>query len=171
MSSCGFQCDFQHRWIAQQQISPVSVYCVGAGCHVLCYGVTVNGQGNTATSRHLCDKTSDVKSDTKTWTKNKIYLGKNKEQWFQIKWTVLSEDTLSDNMRGRPWRDSCRRRGSSSRPPSWWRCPCHRDRDVPPARSSGCTHQTLSATTITRKCSIATEYHIRTCHFKDDKKF
>ena len=27
---------YQHQWIAQRQVGPVSVYCDGVGCHVLC---------------------------------------------------------------------------------------------------------------------------------------
>ena len=43
MGSCVFQCDVPHKWIAQQQVGPVSVYCVGMGCHVLClrHGISV----------------------------------------------------------------------------------------------------------------------------------
>ena len=36
MGSCVFQCDVPHQWIAQRQVGLVSVYCGGAGCHVLC---------------------------------------------------------------------------------------------------------------------------------------
>ena len=36
LGSCVFQCDVPHQWIAQQQVGPVSVYCNGMGCHVLC---------------------------------------------------------------------------------------------------------------------------------------
>ena len=36
LNSCVFQCDVPHQWIAQRQVGPVSVYCDGAGCHVLC---------------------------------------------------------------------------------------------------------------------------------------
>ena len=31
MGSCVFQCDVPHQWIAQRQVSPVSVYCDGVG--------------------------------------------------------------------------------------------------------------------------------------------
>ena len=31
-----FQCDIPHQWIAQQQFGPVSEYCGGVGCHILC---------------------------------------------------------------------------------------------------------------------------------------
>ena len=43
MGSCVFQCDVPHQWIAQRQVSPVSVYCEGVGCHVLClrHGIPV----------------------------------------------------------------------------------------------------------------------------------
>ena len=65
MGSCVFQCDVPHRWIAQRQVGPVSVYCDGVGCRVLClrHGISVwqhNGQSTTATSRHRRDMTSDV---------------------------------------------------------------------------------------------------------------
>ena len=65
MGSCVFQCDVPHRWIAQRQIGPVSVYCDGVGCRVLClqHGISVwqhIGQSTTATSRHRRDMTSDV---------------------------------------------------------------------------------------------------------------
>ena len=67
MGSCVFQCDVPHPWIAQRQVSPVSVYCDGVGCHVLClrHGIPVwqhTGQSTTATSRHCRDMTSDVKA-------------------------------------------------------------------------------------------------------------
>ena len=60
-----FQCDVPHQWIAQRQVGPVSVYCDGVGCHVLClrHGISVwqhIGQSTTATSRHRRDMTSDV---------------------------------------------------------------------------------------------------------------
>ena len=66
MGSCVFQCDVPHQWIAQRQVAPVSVYCDGVGCHVLClrHGISVLwqhiGQSTTATSRHRRDMTSDV---------------------------------------------------------------------------------------------------------------
>ena len=65
MGSCVFQCDVPHQWIAQRQVGPVSVYCDGVGCRVLClrHGISVwqhIGQSITATSRHLRDMTSDV---------------------------------------------------------------------------------------------------------------
>ena len=65
MGSCVFQCDVPHRWIAQRQVGPVSVYCDGVGCRVLClrHGISVwqhIGQSATATSRHRRDMTSDV---------------------------------------------------------------------------------------------------------------
>ena len=58
-------CDVPHKWIAQRQVGPVSVYCDGVGCHVLClrHGISVwqhIGQSTTATSRHRSDMTSDV---------------------------------------------------------------------------------------------------------------
>ena len=31
-----FQCDIPHQWIAQRQFDPVSEYCGGVGCHILC---------------------------------------------------------------------------------------------------------------------------------------
>ena len=60
MGSCVFQCDVPHRWIAQRQVGPVSVYCDGVGCRVLClrHGISVwqhIGQSTTATSRHRRD--------------------------------------------------------------------------------------------------------------------
>ena len=65
MYSCVFQCDVPHQWIAQRQVGPVSVYCDGVGCRVLClrHGISVwqhIGQSTTATSRHRRDMTSDV---------------------------------------------------------------------------------------------------------------
>ena len=65
MGSCVFQCDIPDQWIAQRQAGPVSLYCEGMGCHVLClrHGIAVwqhIGQSTTATSRHRCDITSDV---------------------------------------------------------------------------------------------------------------
>ena len=65
MGSCAFQCDVPHRWIAQRQVGPESVYCDGVGCRVLClrHGISVwqhIGQSTTATSRHRRDMTSDV---------------------------------------------------------------------------------------------------------------
>ena len=65
MGSCVFQCDVPHQWIAQLQVGPVSVYCDGVGCRVLCLqnGISVwqhIGQSTTATSRHRRDITSDV---------------------------------------------------------------------------------------------------------------
>ena len=65
MGSCVFQCDVPHQWIAQRQVGPVSVYCDGLGCRVLClrHGISVwqhIGQSITATSRHRRDMTSDV---------------------------------------------------------------------------------------------------------------
>ena len=57
MGSCVFQCDVQHQWITQRQVCPVSVYCDGVGCHVLClrHGIPMwqhIGQSTIATSRH-----------------------------------------------------------------------------------------------------------------------
>ena len=65
MGSCVFQCDDPHQWIAQRQVGPVSVYCDGVGCHVLClrHGIPVwqhIGQSTTAISRHRRNMTSDV---------------------------------------------------------------------------------------------------------------
>ena len=41
MGSCVFTCNISRRWIIQQQVDPVSVYCDGVGCRVLClYSVT-----------------------------------------------------------------------------------------------------------------------------------
>ena len=36
MGSCVFQCDVPHKCIAHTQVGPVSVYCDGVWCHVLC---------------------------------------------------------------------------------------------------------------------------------------
>ena len=63
MGSC--VCDVPHQWIAQRQVGPVSVYCDGVGCHVLCLRLSIamwqhTGQSTTATSRHCRDMTSDV---------------------------------------------------------------------------------------------------------------
>ena len=65
MGSCVFQCDVPHQWIAQRQVGPVSVYCDGVGCRVLCLqqGISVwqhIGQSTTATRMHRRDMTSDV---------------------------------------------------------------------------------------------------------------
>ena len=65
MGSSVFQCDVPHQWIAQRKVGPVSVYCDGVGCHVLClwHGIPVwqhIGQSTTATSRQRRDLTSDV---------------------------------------------------------------------------------------------------------------
>ena len=65
MGSCVFQCDVPHQRLAQRQVGPVSVYCDGVGCRVLClrHGISVwqhIGQSTTATSRHRRDMTSDV---------------------------------------------------------------------------------------------------------------
>ena len=65
MGSCVFQCDVPHQWIAQRQVGPVSVYCDGVGCHVLClrHGIPVwqrSCQSTNATSRHRRDMTSVV---------------------------------------------------------------------------------------------------------------
>ena len=65
MGRCVFHCYVPHQWIAQQQVGPVSVYCDGMGCHVLClwHDIAVLqhiDQSTTATNRHLrCS--SDVK--------------------------------------------------------------------------------------------------------------
>ena len=44
MGSLLFQCDVTQQWIAQRQVGPVSVYCDGMGCHVLClrHGIPVS---------------------------------------------------------------------------------------------------------------------------------
>ena len=60
MGSCVFQCDVPHQWIAQRQVGPVSVYCDGVGCRVLClrHGIPVwqhIGQSTTAIIRHRDD--------------------------------------------------------------------------------------------------------------------
>ena len=65
MGICVFQFDVPHQWLAKRQVGPVSVYCDGVGCHVLClrHGISVwqhIGQSTTATSRHRRDMTSDV---------------------------------------------------------------------------------------------------------------
>ena len=61
-----FQCDVPHQWITQRQVVPVSVYCDGVGCHVLCvwHGIPVwqhIGQSTNVTSRHCRNMTTDVK--------------------------------------------------------------------------------------------------------------
>ena len=66
MCSCVFQCDVPHQWIAQWQVGPVSVYCDGVGCRVLClrHGIPVwqhIGQSTTATRRHRRNMTSHLK--------------------------------------------------------------------------------------------------------------
>ena len=66
LGSCIFECDVPHQLIPKQQVDPVSVYCDGVGCRVLClrHGIPVwqhIGQSATATSRHRRDMTSDVK--------------------------------------------------------------------------------------------------------------
>ena len=71
MGICVFQCDVPYQRIAQRQVGPVSVYCDGVGCHVLClqHGVPMGqyiGQSTTATSRHRCNMTSDVKATVNT---------------------------------------------------------------------------------------------------------
>ena len=58
-----FQCDVPHQWIGLQ-VGPVSVYCDGVGCHVLCVWHDIPvwqhiGLSATATSRHRRDMTSD----------------------------------------------------------------------------------------------------------------
>ena len=65
IGSCVFQCDVTHQWIAQRQVSPVSVYCDRVGSHVLClqHGIPVwqhIGQSTIAANRHRCNMTSDV---------------------------------------------------------------------------------------------------------------
>ena len=58
MGSCVFHCDVPHQWIAQWQVGPMSVYCDGLWCHVLClrHGISVwQHIVTTATSRHCCD--------------------------------------------------------------------------------------------------------------------
>ena len=68
MGSCVFQSDVPSQWIAQRQVDPVSVYCDGVGCHVLCLrhmwhfcvAALHIGQSTTAISRHRRDMTSDV---------------------------------------------------------------------------------------------------------------
>ena len=82
MSSCVFQCDVPHQWIAQRQVGPVSVYCDGVGCRVLClrHGISVwqhIGQSITATSRHRRDMTSDVSKRCKHKQTNKQNLSLN----------------------------------------------------------------------------------------------
>ena len=67
IGSCVFQCDVPHQWIAQQQVHPVSVYCDGVACHVLCLQPDNPvwqhiGQLTTTTSRQCCYMTSDVKA-------------------------------------------------------------------------------------------------------------
>ena len=54
----------ENQWIVQRQVGPVSVYCEGVGCHVLCLQHDIPvwqhiGQSTTATSRHRRDMTSD----------------------------------------------------------------------------------------------------------------
>ena len=77
MGSCVFQCDVPHQWIAQRQVGPMSVYCDGVGCHVLClwHGITVwqyIGQSITATSRHRREMTSDVSKRRLTQNKTNL---------------------------------------------------------------------------------------------------
>ena len=73
VGSCVFQCDVPHQWIAQRQVGPVSVYCDGVRCRVLClrHGISVwqhIGQSTIATSRHRRDMTSDVSKRRYTQT-------------------------------------------------------------------------------------------------------
>ena len=65
IGSCVSQFDVPLQMIAQRQVGPVSVYCDGVWCHVLClrHGISVwqnIGQSTTATGRHRRDTTSDV---------------------------------------------------------------------------------------------------------------
>ena len=66
MGTCVFQGDVPHRWIVQRQVGPVSIYCDGVGCRVLClrHGIPVwqnMDQSTTDTRRHRRDMASDVK--------------------------------------------------------------------------------------------------------------
>ena len=81
VGSCLFQCNVSHQWIAQWQVSPVSVYCDGVGCHVLClrHGIPVWQhivQSTTATSRYRIrsDITSDVLSNIIPQQRNLVIL-------------------------------------------------------------------------------------------------
>ena len=85
MGSFVFHCDVPHQWIAQRQVGPVSVYCDGLGCHVLClwHGIPMwqhIGQSTTVTSRHRRDMTSDVKAklnhnkQTNCWYNTAVWL-------------------------------------------------------------------------------------------------
>ena len=47
MGSFVFQCDVPHQWIAQRQVGPLSVYCDGFGCHVLCLRHVIPVRGTT----------------------------------------------------------------------------------------------------------------------------
>ena len=86
---CVFQCDVPHQLIAQRQVGPVSVYCDGLGCHVLClrHGISVwqhIGQSTTATSRHRRDMTSDVSKRSSNPNKQTNYF-LNDLEWYQVK--------------------------------------------------------------------------------------
>ena len=77
MGSCVFYCDVPYQKIAQRQVSPVSVYCDGVWCHVLClrHGFPVwqhIGQRTTATRRYRRDLR--CQSDVKPQKKQKVYL-------------------------------------------------------------------------------------------------
>ena len=86
MGSCVFQCDVPHQWIAQRQVGPVSVYCDGVGCRVLClrHGIPVwqhIGQSTTAISRHRDDMInilSNWLSLDSIWQKATWYFNKNR---------------------------------------------------------------------------------------------
>ena len=76
MDICVFQCDVPHQWISLRQVSPVSVYCNGVGCRVLClrHGIPVRqhiGQSTTATSRHHTIWPQMCQSDVKPQQTNK----------------------------------------------------------------------------------------------------
>ena len=55
-----FHCDVPHQWIAQRQVCPVSVYCDGVGCHVLCLVLNIPVWQHINWSNYHCYKQAGV---------------------------------------------------------------------------------------------------------------
>ena len=81
MDNCVFQCDVPHQWIAQGQVSPVSVYCDRVGCYGVCLRQCIFvwqhiGQSTTASSKHrLYDLRCLKVTLNPNKTKTVVYLG------------------------------------------------------------------------------------------------
>ena len=103
IGSCVFQCDVPHQWIAQRQVSPVSVYCDGVGCRVLCLRHAWHFCVAAHWSKYHCYKQApswyDLRCLKATLNPNKqtniFWYGKSKQITVESRWKFRPTWSLS----------------------------------------------------------------------------